>query len=147
MKNLVSRNNDSSKIVGFDFELPNLFSARCQQNIENQVILCASAKSSRLQILPHMDSKLSERKVRLQRYVFIENELIFFVVPQNLSGSSSCSTAELIANPSRKTSSKPGTGHSGGKIYRYEIPSHVLTMGAYPSTKMMTIPTGSTCFM
>mgnify|MGYP004478065199 FL=1 len=47
----------------------------------------------------------------------------------------------------RKTSSKPGTGHSGGKIYRYEIPSHVLTMGAYPSTKMMTIPTGSTYFM
>ena len=48
----------------------------------------------------------------------------------------------------RKTSSKPGTRHSGGgKIYRYEIPNHVLTMGAYPNTKMMTIPTGSTYFM
>ena len=34
-----------------------------------------------------------------------------------------------------------------GKIYRYEIPNHVLTMGAYPNTKMMTIPTGSTYFM
>lgn len=33
------------------------------------------------------------------------------------------------------------------KIYRYEIPNHVLTMGAYPNTKMMTIPTGSTYFM
>lgn len=54
---------------------------------------------------------------------------------------------ELIANPGRKTPSKPGTGHSGGKICRYEIPNHVLTMGAYPSTKMMTIPTGSTYFM
>ena len=48
----------------------------------------------------------------------------------------------------RKSSSKPGTRHSGGgKIYRYEIPNHVLTMGAYPNTKMMTIPTGSTYFM
>lgn len=48
----------------------------------------------------------------------------------------------------RKTSSKPGTRHSeGGKIYRYQIPNHVLTMGAYPSTKMMAIPTGSTYFM
>ena len=47
----------------------------------------------------------------------------------------------------RKTSIKPGTGHSGGKIYHYEIPSHVLTMGAYPNTKMMTIPTGSTYFI
>ena len=47
----------------------------------------------------------------------------------------------------RKTSSKPGTGHSRGKIYRYEIPNHVLTIGAYPNTKMMTIPTGSTYFM
>ena len=47
-----------------------------------------------------------------------------------------------------KSSSKPGTRHSGGgKIYRYEIPNHVLTMGAYPNTKMMTIPTGSTYFM
>ena len=46
-----------------------------------------------------------------------------------------------------KTSSKPGTGHSSGKIYRYEIPNHALTMGAYPNTKMMTIPTGSTYFM
>ena len=34
-----------------------------------------------------------------------------------------------------------------GKIYHYEIPNHVLTMGAYPNTKMMTIPTGSTYFM
>ena len=48
----------------------------------------------------------------------------------------------------RKSSSKPGTRHSGGgKIYRYETPNLVLTMGAYPSTKMMTIPTGSTYFM
>ena len=47
----------------------------------------------------------------------------------------------------RKSSSKPGTQHSGGgKIYRYEIPNHVLTMGAYPNTKMMT-PTGSTYLM
>ena len=48
----------------------------------------------------------------------------------------------------RKSSSKPGTRHSGGgKIDRYEIPNHVLTIGAYPNTKMMTIPTGSTYFM
>ena len=47
-----------------------------------------------------------------------------------------------------KSSSKPGTRHSGGgKIYRYETPNHVLTMGAYPNTKMTTIPTGSTYFM
>ena len=48
----------------------------------------------------------------------------------------------------RKSSSKPGTQHSGdGKIYHYETPNHVLTMGAYPNTKMITIPTGSTYFM
>ena len=84
MKSLVGRNNDSSKIVGFDFELSNPYSARCKQNIEDQVILCTSAKSRCLQILPHMDSKLSECecKVRLQRYIFVENGLIFSLSPK-----------------------------------------------------------------
>ena len=113
MKSLVGRNNDSSKIVDFDFELSNLYSARCKQNIEDQVILCTSAKSRCLQILPHMDSKLSECRVRLQRYIFVENGLIFFVIPQNLSGSSSC-VVRLLKQSGNKTLSE--------KRYRNDVP-------------------------